>query len=257
MRLAPPHGSDGAGIEFHLPHVQRLGRRIHIVLIATVTAGAVAAWAAMAVLVRGMDSAIGGPPNGPLVFCGLWALMIVGMMVPSSAPMLATDAALRRAVGGVGDLLAGTGSFAAGYVLAWCGAGMLAYAAHAVAGGGSLWEGGNRYVAGALVLVAAAYQLTPAKDRCLARCRVPLAFMLSSWRDGPAGALWMGLRFGAWCIGCCWALMAALLALGLMSFSWMAVIGSLIALEKLAPARTASLRAVALALFALALALLA
>jgi predicted metal-binding membrane protein len=87
------------------------------------------------------------------------------------------------------------------------------------------------------LLVAAVYELTPFKDVCLGKCRTPLGFLLGSWRDGLSGALQMGMRHGAWCVGCCWALMAALFALGVMSLVWMAFIAGLIALEKLLPSR--------------------
>jgi predicted metal-binding membrane protein len=92
-------------------------------------------------------------------------------------------------------------------------------------------------VAGTTLLVAALYELTPFKDVCLGKCRSPLGFLLGSWRDGPAGALRMGAAHGAWCVGCCWALMAALFALGIMSVAWMALVAGLIAVEKILPAR--------------------
>src|SRR6202007_1370232 len=85
------------------------------------------------------------------------------------------------------------------------------------------------------LLVAAAYELTPLKSVCLRKCRSPLGFLLGAWRDGRAGALKMGARHGAWCVGCCWALMASLFALGVMSIAWMAFIAALIAVEKVLP----------------------
>ena len=99
------------------------------------------------------------------------------------------------------------------------------------------WDSAGRWVAGGVLVVAAVYELTPLKDACLAKCRSPLGFLLGSWRDGPAGALRMGARHGAWCVGCCWALMAALFALGVMSLAWMAFVAALIALEKTLPWR--------------------
>ena len=92
----------------------------------------------------------------------------------------------------------------------------------------------------ATLVVAAVYELTPLKDVCLSKCRSPLGFLLGSWRNGPIGGLEMGIRHGAWCIGCCWALMASLFALGVMSLAWMALIAGLIALEKLIPSRRAA-----------------
>src|SRR5262249_37734405 len=99
------------------------------------------------------------------------------------------------------------------------------------------WDQAGRWVAGGTLLVAAAYELTPLKDVCLGKCRSPLGMLLGSWRDGPYGAVQMGAKNGAWCVGCCWALMASLFALGIMSVVWMAVVGGLIAFEKLIPWR--------------------
>ena len=88
-----------------------------------------------------------------------------------------------------------------------------------------------------VVAAAAVYQLTPLKDACLAKCRSPLAFVVGSWRAGRLGAVRMGIEHGAWCVGCCWALMATLFALGVMSIVWTVVIAALVALEKLSPWR--------------------
>ena len=90
------------------------------------------------------------------------------------------------------------------------------------------------------LLVAAVYELTPLKDVCLGKCRTPLGFLLGAWRDGVGGALQMGARHGAWCVGCCWALMASLFALGVMSLGWMAFVAAIIAVEKLLPWRRAA-----------------
>jgi predicted metal-binding membrane protein len=104
--------------------------------------------------------------------------------------------------------------------------------------------------------VAAAYEVTPLKEVCLDRCRSPLGFLLGSWRDGFRGALGMGTRHGAWCLGCCWALMASLFALGVMSIAWMAVVAGLIAAEKLLPWRRAATYGTATILLALGLLIL-
>jgi predicted metal-binding membrane protein len=97
------------------------------------------------------------------------------------------------------------------------------------------WDEAGRYVTGGVIAVAAVYQLTPLKQACLVKCRSPMMFLAERWRHGRAGALELGLRHGAWCLGCCWALMAALFAVGVMSLGWMALIAALIAAEKLLP----------------------
>ena len=119
------------------------------------------------------------------------------------------------------------------------------------------WDAGGRWFAGGVLLVAALYELTPLKDACLAKCRSPLGFLIGSWRDGRAGALRMGAGHGAWCLGCCWALMAALFALGVMSLAWMAVVAASIALEKTLPWRRAATWGAAAVLLALAIAVVA
>ena len=105
--------------------------------------------------------------------------------------------------------------------------------------------------------MAAAYELTPLKNVCLSKCRSPLGLLLGSWRDGWSGALRMGMRNGAWCVGCCWALMASLFALGVMSALWMAVVAGLIALEKLLPWRRTATYGTAVVLLTLGVLVLA
>ena len=95
----------------------------------------------------------------------------------------------------------------------------------------------KRTLAGVTLVAAGVYEVTPLKDVCLAKCRSPLGALLGSWRDGVRGAVQMGARQGTWCVGCCWALMASLFALGVMSVSWMAFIAGIIAVEKTLPWR--------------------
>lgn len=126
--------------------------------------------------------------------------------------------------------------FAAGYLLTWAAAGLLAFlialiAAHSL-GDVFAWKRAGQSLAGATIVIAAVYELTPLKDVCLGKCRSPLGVLLGSWRDGWSGALRMGAKNGAWCVGCCWALMASLFALGVMSIVWMALVAALIAIEK-------------------------
>ena len=124
--------------------------------------------------------------------------------------------------------------------------------------GGHLgWHQDGRFFAGGVLVLAAVYELTPLKDVCLGKCRSPLGFLLGSWRDGRSGALQMGSKHAAWCVGCCWALMAALFALGVMSLTWMAVVAALIALEKVLPWREAATWGTAAVLLVLAIGVMA
>ena len=104
-----------------------------------------------------------------------------------------------------------------------------------------------------MIVAAAVYQLTPLKDVCLRKCRNPMMFLLTRWQPGRSGALRMGMEHGAWCVGCCWALMAALFAVGVMSIGWMVLVAGLIAVEKLLPWRIAANRGIAVLLVVLGL----
>jgi predicted metal-binding membrane protein len=189
-------------------------------------------------------------------FLGAWIVMMTAMMLPSIAPTVALYARMTKERSPFSPLL-----FTAGYLVTWAGVGALAYltvrAGGGIAGDVLAWDRAGRWVAGATLLFAAAYELTPLKDVCLGKCRSPLGFLLGAWRDGPAGALQMGVKHGAWCVGCCWALMASLFALGVMSFAWMAFVAALIATEKLLPWRRVATYGTAATLLALGVLLLA
>ena len=205
---------------------------------------------------QGLD---GGPWTdlGTLAwFVGVWVVMMAATMFPSVAPTVALYSSMTQSRSPVAPLV-----FASGYLIAWTSVGAFAFAV-ASAGGrisGDLlaWDRAGRWVAGATLIVAAVYQLTPLKDVCLGKCRSPLGFLLGSWRKGSLGALQMGARHGAWCIGCCWALIASLFALGLMSIVWMAVVAGLIAFEKLIPSRSTGTYATAAILLVLGVLLFA
>jgi predicted metal-binding membrane protein len=129
--------------------------------------------------------------------------------------------------------------FVASYLAVWTAYGLAAYGLYrAIAGAdhGLLeWDRGGPYVAGGALALAGAYELTPLKSVCLRHCRTPLHFVLGGWREGPLGAIRMGVTHGAYCVGCCWGLMIVLFALGVMSLTWMAVVAALIFAQKLLP----------------------
>jgi predicted metal-binding membrane protein len=210
--------------------------RARLELVLLLVALAAIGWWWTAGRMRGMDD---GPWTGLGTFgwfLAVWVVMMAAMMFPSVAPTVALYSRMTRARSPLSPLL-----FTSGYLATWAGAGALAFGA--VALGGRLvgdvlaWDRGGRWVAGATLLVAAVYELTPLKDVCLGKCRSPLGFLLGSWREGRWGAFRMGAGHGAWCTGCCWALMASLFALGIMSIVWMALVAGLIALEKIVPWR--------------------
>jgi predicted metal-binding membrane protein len=230
--------------------------RSQLGLLGLLLAIAAIGWWSTGVRMSGMDT---GPWTalGTLGwFLGAWVVMMAAMMVPSVAPTVALYSRMTRERSRRLGVI-----FAAGYLVAWAAAGALAYslarAGGAIAGDVLAWDRGGRWAAGATLLVAAAYEVTPLKDMCLHKCRSPLGFLLGSWRDGPGGALRMGAAHGAWCVGCCWALMASLFALGVMSIPWMAFVAALIAIEKLLPWRRVAVYATASVLLVLGLLLLA
>src|SRR3954465_633241 len=188
-------------------------------------------------------------------FVGVWVVMMAAMMLPSVAPTVALYSRMTRQRSPLSPLL-----FTGGYLLVWTGAGVAAFALAAaggeVGGGVLAWDRAGRWVAGATVIAAAVYELTPLKDVCLGKCRSPLGFLLGSWRDGRRGAVRMGAGHGAWCVGCCWALMASLFALGVMSLAWMAFVAALIAAEKTVPWRRVATYGTALVLLCLGVLLL-
>jgi predicted metal-binding membrane protein len=213
--------------------------RTRLGLVALLFAIAAVAWWWTVEQMRGMDD---GPWTalGTLSwFVGVWVVMMAAMMFPSVAPTVALYSRMTKSRSAVAPL-----AFSSGYLLAWASVGVLAFLVAAVGGtfAGEMlaWSSAGRWIAGATLIVAAAYELTPLKDVCLGKCRSPLGFLLGSWRDGPVGGLKMGIKHGAWCIGCCWALMASLFALGVMSLAWMALVAGLIAFEKLIPSRRAA-----------------
>src|SRR3954447_9497103 len=226
---APPAAGGEAGLAPAFAAARaRLG------LIAALLALGAIAWWWTADQMSGMDAGRGTDVGALGWFLGVWVVMMAAMMFPSVAPTVALYARMSRSRGLAAPLV-----FATGYVLTWGAAGLLAYAVfvagRSLIGDQLSWDGAGRWVAGGTLLVAAAYELTPLKGVCLAKCRSPLGFLVGAWRPGLRGALDMGARHGAWCVGCCWALMASLFALGVMSLAWMALVAALIALEKTLP----------------------
>ena len=210
--------------------------RARLGLVAALLAVALLGWIWTAREMRGMDA---GPWTslGTLGwFLTIWVVMMAAMMLPSVAPTIALYGKVTRESSTLSPWL-----FAGGYLLTWTGAGLVAYVVGVLVASGFgdalSWDHAGRTVAAATLVVAAVYEVTPLKNVCLAKCRSPLGTLLGSWREGRTGAVRMGMRNGAWCVGCCWALMASLFALGVMSMTWMAFVAALIAVEKTLPWR--------------------
>jgi predicted metal-binding membrane protein len=220
---------------------------------------AAAAWVLTDLRMTGMDAGPGTNPGALGFYIGTWVVMMAAMMLPSITPMVLAYRDLRheRRGGGRSTDACDMGLFLVGYLAVWAAAGLAGYAmleaGRSLDGGFFAWDRAGRWVAASVLLAAALYQLTPSKRACLVRCRNRRAFLLESWREDRDGALRMGMEHGAWCVGCCWALMAALFALGAMSVAWMALISALIAVERLLPWRALATAGVASLLAAVAI----
>jgi predicted metal-binding membrane protein len=174
----------------------------------------------------------------------MWQAMMTAMMAPTVIPWLGafhrfadrSQTLARRAVA--------TGAFASGYLVVW-----LAYSVCAAAAQSALQEIGvldpqggmsgqvsaGSHLRGAVLLAAGLFQLAPLKRACLTHCRNPLTYFIATWRGGAVGGFRMGLGHGAYCVGCCWALMATALALGAMNLWWMAALTSAVFVEQVVP----------------------
>ena len=168
----------------------------------------------------------------------MWVVMMLGMMLPSAAPMILLYATVQRRQQGRGHVFAPTGVFAVGYLLAWTAFSLVATAMQWVLEQASLLSpmmvSTSPYLGGALLIAAGIYQWTPLKHACLQNCRAPADFLSRSWRNGTGGAVAMGVHHGAYCIGCCWALMGLLFVAGVMNLLWVASITALVLIEKIA-----------------------
>jgi predicted metal-binding membrane protein len=173
------------------------------------------------------------------IFLATWVVMMAAMMLPSAAPMILMFDAIQAGRSRQGRSTVPTSVFVGGYLVVWAAFGIVAYAAALLAGwlsdsSADLAKIAPR-VGGAVIVAAGIYQLTPLKQACLSKCRTPMQFVLTSWRDGLRGTFRMGLGHGAYCLGCCWLLFVILFPLGIMNVAAMAVVALLVLAEKTLP----------------------
>ncbi len=224
-------------------------RRERAITLAGLASLVALAWLYLAHLSREMAdmAAMGMAQMGPWTIAdaalavGMWAVMMVAMMLPSAAPMVLVFTAVnrkRRGAGGSRHLE--TGMFVLGYLAMWGVLSLVAAGAQGAFHRAALLSDdllASTPLVGSIILIGAGiYQLTPLKYACLSRCRTPLGFLLSEWREGRAGVFVMGLRHGLYCVGCCWILMALLFVGGVMNLVWIAAIAGFVLLEKVVPA---------------------
>ena len=221
-------------------------RRDRAVAMAGLAGVAVLAWmyvirmadmpAHAAMAMPGMDD---GGRAGLAWLVGMWAVMMIAMMLPSAAPtilLFATVSRRRRLQGVPGTSVA---IFTLGYLLVWtayaAGAATLQWLLHRAALLSPAMASASPLLGGGLLVAAGVYQWVPLKAACLSHCRSPLGFFAAEWREGAWGALRMGMRHGSYCVGCCWLLMALLFVAGVMNLLWVAAIAGFVLLEKLMP----------------------
>lgn len=171
------------------------------------------------------------PPFSAIVL--MWWLMMVAMMLPSAAPAVLLYARVRGSRTS-DPAIAQTWVFLAGYIAVWLLFSFVAAGAQRLLTGGSMTLG-NRFAEAAVLFAAGLYQLSPLKSACLRQCRAPAQFLSRHWRPGWAGAARLGMLHGAYCVGCCWMLMALLFAGGVMNLLWIAGLTAIVAAEKLLP----------------------
>jgi predicted metal-binding membrane protein len=229
----------------------RLPVRDHVAVLSALTAAAVLAWAYLLYMSWGMEHMDAGAAMAImprmmgwgtidlLLVLGMWAIMMVAMMIPSVVPMVLLFASLSHRRREPQRTYLHTCLFVLGYLVLWIGFSLLATMAQ-----WGLLEArlvtpmmvsATPLLAGSLLVVAGLFQLTPLKHACLSKCASPLGFLLTEWRDGSRGAWIMGLRHGAWCVGCCGLLMTLLFAFGVMNVLWVAALSLYILFEKTLP----------------------
>lgn len=197
------------------------------------------------------SQALRGTDVGALT--GMWTVMMVAMMTPAAAPMIATFAAVRRRRAATGRVAVPTAIFVLGYLTVWTVFSVLAALAqtwlHSKALLSAAMAPTTPLLGGTLLITSGVYQWTPLKRACLRACRSPLSFLTTRWREGRRGAVAMGLDHGLYCLGCCWALMALVFAAGVMNFGWVALVAVAVLVEKVAPRGDVVGRFVGLVLF--------
>jgi predicted metal-binding membrane protein len=233
-----------------------------LVGIAAAWAAAIAAQVAGAAALLHHDSLLagGGPPLVVAALLSLlaWQVMIVAMMLPSSLPLVRLYA---RASAGAPQRRRAMTAFLGGYALVWSGFGLAAFGAdagvHAVISSSSWLEQHDWWIGGSVLALAGAFQFTSLKDACLDKCRHPGQFMLRYYERGAGGGLRLGMRHGAFCVGCCWALMLVMFAAGVASLIWMALLTAVMIHEKTRPAGARAVPVTGVALLAAASVVLA
>lgn len=235
--------------------VSSLPRRDRIVIICALAATTLLAWAYLVAVASNMAGMAAmdtmasnmagmvqikpwtGTDFGAMVL--MWIIMMIGMMVPTAAPMTLIYAAVARKAATQGTTLAPAAFFVSGYIVIWSVFSVVATVAQWGLEQAALLSPmmvlTSPGLGAGLLIAAGLYQMTPMKDACLRHCRSPVHFISHGWKPGAFGALRMGLEHGLYCLGCCWILMGLLFLGGVMSLMWIAGIAVFVLLEKILP----------------------
>lgn len=218
------------------------GRAVSLGALGAVALAAWAYTAQMGATMPAADAAAGmrmseAAVPGLGMLAGMWIVMMVAMMAPAMVPSYLVYARMDRGAG-VSGALHGT-AYLGGYLACWISFGVCAAALQHWLGASALISGSmaltSPLLAGGVLFMAGAYQWSPLKTRCAARCRSPLGFFLNEWRPGTGGAWILGWRYGLTCVGCCWLLMGLMFVVGAMNLAWALALSAYVLLERLLP----------------------
>ncbi len=229
-------------------------RRERVFILAGLAGATMLAWLYLFLMARDMDGMSGSPPGTAgaagarlapwstldwTMMIVMWAIMMIGMMLPSVTPNILLFAAVRRKQNAKGHNIAPVWAFTSGYLAAWTAfsvaATVLQWGLEQLALLSPMMTTTSTALGGTVLIATGLYQLSPVKNRCLEHCRSPVEYLASHWRRGAAGAVRMGLEHGLYCVGCCWPLMGLLFVGGVMNLLWVAAITLYVLLEKIAP----------------------
>jgi len=249
------------------PPVLRALARPRAIALACIAALAACGWIYLGLIVAGENSqgllralcapltGTAGSPAAAVTFA-MWCAMVLAMMLPTAAPMVTTYADLAETALAKGEPAASPLVLTAGYVSVWLGAAVILTALQVLLARAGVLDSytgaANPFIAGALFLAAGLYQFSALKHACVSQCRHPFRFFFGHWTSDPRGVFRIGLQQGVFCLGCCWAMMLLMFAAGTMNVVWMAILGIVMATEKLGTSMRFS-RAVGLAFIAIGL----
>lgn len=233
------------------PPVLRLLARPRAMALVCIAVLVAAGWGYLGLILAGQTSerilsalcqplyGLAGSPGiaGFFLTFAMWCAMVLAMMLPTAAPMVMTYADLAETAAAKGEPAASPLVLTAGYLVVWLSAAVALTALQAGLAHLGALDGvtsvANPYVSAVLFLIAGLYQFSNLKHACVTQCQHPFRFFFANWTAKPRRVFRLGLRQGLYCLGCCWAMMLLMFAIGVMSAVWMAALGAVMAIEKL------------------------